>query len=479
MLRLQIEQYFQIEDDALWDVIKNGNSFKPVAETTKDDACTSTIIIPGPVTITEKAKKKNDVKARSMLLIALPNEHLMSFNQYKDAKTLFTEDLNLKFLRSLSSEWNTHVVVWRNKLDLDTMSIVDLCNNFKIVEQEVRGTTNLEQFHEDDLEEMDLKWQLALLSMRAKRFFYKTGKKITINGSDTVGYDKSKVERFNCNKIGHFARECRVLRNQKNRIRNQEITRKTVNVEDSSSKAMVEFDGASFDWSYMVDDEAPKNMAFMALSGSECHLAGYKRGLASVEEQLVHYQMNKSILNENIAILKRDIKIKDSKIVVLKSKLEKISNENDALETKYEKFENASQSLDKLIGSQVIDISKKGLGYVSYNAVPPTHTRRFSPLRIDLSHTVLPEFVEPSVQGYRVKPIKVVTQKSSVKISAHVKENNGALLNEDWESDEEDEVESPLEKERKNVEPSVDKVEVKTPKQNDKPARRPFKYAEM
>nr|GEW70248.1 ribonuclease H-like domain-containing protein [Tanacetum cinerariifolium] len=83
---------------ALWDVIENGNSFKPVAETTTDDAVaetttddagTSTTIIPGLVTIEENAKKKNDVKARSMLLMALTNEHLMTFNQYKDAKYLF------------------------------------------------------------------------------------------------------------------------------------------------------------------------------------------------------------------------------------------------------------------------------------------------------------------------------------------------------------------------------------------------------
>nr|GEV58142.1 hypothetical protein [Tanacetum cinerariifolium] len=73
----------------------------------------------------------------------------------------------------------------------------------------------------------------------------------------------------------------------------------------------------------------------------------------------------------------------------------------------------------------------------------------------------------------------MVTQKSSVKIFAPVKENNGAPLIEDWESDEEDEVESPLEKERKTVEPSADKVEVEIPKQNDKPARRPVKYYEM
>ncbi|GKG37511.1 hypothetical protein Tco_0447684, partial [Tanacetum coccineum] len=51
---------------------------------------------------------------------------------------------------------------------------------------------DLEQIHEDDLQEIDLKWQLALLSMRTKRFFQKTSRKITINGSDTAGYDKSK-----------------------------------------------------------------------------------------------------------------------------------------------------------------------------------------------------------------------------------------------------------------------------------------------
>nr|GFA59840.1 hypothetical protein [Tanacetum cinerariifolium] len=370
------------------------------------------------------------------------------------------------------------------------MSLDDLYNNFKIVEQEVRGTTSintssqnmafvsspspnitneattdfgvstasaqvstanlsdatayaflvnqpngsqlmhedLEQIHKDDLEEMDLKWQLALLSMKAKR----------------------------------------VPKNQKNKTRNQETTKRTVNVEDTSSKAMVAIDGAGFDWSYMADDESPTNMAFMALSDSKvytdntcsktylknyatlktqydklrvefnkskCNLAYYKRGLASVKEQLIHYKMNESLLNENIVVLKRDILIKDSEIAVLKSKLEKISKEKDVLETKIEKFENASQSLDKLIGSQITDNDKRCLGYVSYNAVPPPHTGRFSPLRINLSHTGLPEFVKPSVQSYGVKPIKAVTHTSSVKISKPVKENNSAPIIKDWESE--------------------------------------------
>nr|GEV34063.1 hypothetical protein [Tanacetum cinerariifolium] len=65
---------------------------------------------------------------------------------------------------------------------------------------------DLEQIHKDNLKEIDLKWQLALLSIRAKWFFQKTKKKITINGSDTVGFDKSKVECYNCHKMEHFAR---------------------------------------------------------------------------------------------------------------------------------------------------------------------------------------------------------------------------------------------------------------------------------
>ncbi|GJS36520.1 putative ribonuclease H-like domain-containing protein, partial [Tanacetum coccineum] len=480
MWKLRIEQYFQVQDYALWEVLEYGNSFKPVARTITNADGTSTSTIPGPVTTKENAQKKNDVKARSMLLMALPNEHQLTFNQYKDAKTLFEaiqarfgeknsqEDLNFKFLRSLPSEWSMHVVVWRNKPDLGTISFDDLYNNFKIVEQEVKrsvtsssnsssqnvafvstpGSTNedntanvqdstasthvvhedLEQIHEDDLEEMDLKWQLALLSLKARKFYQRTGKKIIINGSDTVGYDKSKVECFNCHKMGHFARECRGPRNQESRPRNQESrprnqesSKRTVNVEDTSSKAMVAFDGAGFDWSFMADEEVPTNLALMAFSDSEVNnhktcsdtclksyetlksqydslrvefnksefdLATYKRGLASVEEQLVFYKKN---------------------------------------EIKIDNFENASKNLDKLIGSQISDNNRKGVGY---NVVPPPPTGLFAPSTIDLSSSGLKEFQQPKFEGYRVNVNKSVSENSSNKI----KRNTGAPIIEDWVS---------------------------------------------
>ncbi|GJX49435.1 hypothetical protein Tco_0276280 [Tanacetum coccineum] len=144
--------------------LKNGNSWVSVPQIAQDNG-TSFTKISVPVTAEEKTNKKNDVKARSLLLMALPNEHQLTFSQYSDAKTMFTaietrfrgnkstkktqktllkqqyenfKDLNSKFLRSLPPELNTHVVVWMNKADIEIMSIDDLYKKFKIVEQDVK-----------------------------------------------------------------------------------------------------------------------------------------------------------------------------------------------------------------------------------------------------------------------------------------------------------------------------------------------------
>ncbi|GKE82278.1 hypothetical protein Tco_1552278, partial [Tanacetum coccineum] len=169
--------------------------------------------------------------------------------------------------------------------------------------------------------------------------------------------------------------------------RNQDSSRRTINVEEISSKAMLAIDGVGFDWSFMADEEVPTDMALMAFSDFEIHndktcsktcliiefnksefnLATYKRGLASVEEQLVFYKKNEVLFCEQLAVLKRDISYKDSEISVLKSELDKLKQDKESNQLKIEKFDNASKSLDKLIGSQIPNKSRKGLGFMSYN----------------------------------------------------------------------------------------------------------------
>ncbi|GJY41745.1 putative ribonuclease H-like domain-containing protein [Tanacetum coccineum] len=334
----------QNNDYALWDVIENGNSWVPIPVTATETGPSTGLKMTVPSTAEEKICKKNDVKARSLLLMALPNEHQLTFDQLQKLVSRLAilgvvtppEDLNVKFLRSLPSEWDTHVVVWMNKPDFDTMGLDDLYNNFKIVEQKVKrsagainddknlafltasgasstnnintvnpevstGTTkvntasteistasfsdatvyaflstqpqgsqlvheDLEQLHDDDLEEMDLKWNMALLSMRARKFYQRTGRKIIIDGSNTAGYDKSKVECFNCHKMGHFARECRAPRSKDNKNWNQGSSSKAVRIEDASEKAMCAIDGAGFDGSDMAGRNSGQTWLSIAFS---------------------------------------------------------------------------------------------------------------------------------------------------------------------------------------------------------------------
>ncbi|GKG35792.1 ribonuclease H-like domain-containing protein, partial [Tanacetum coccineum] len=100
---------------------------------------------------------------------------------------------------------------------------------------------------------------------RAKRFLKNTGRKLTVNGNETIGFDKSKVECYNCHKRRHFARECRAPRNQDNK--NKESSRRSVHVETPTSTALVSCDDlGGYDWSNQAE-EGP-NYALMAFSSS-------------------------------------------------------------------------------------------------------------------------------------------------------------------------------------------------------------------
>nr|GEU91879.1 reverse transcriptase domain-containing protein [Tanacetum cinerariifolium] len=97
---------------------------------------------------------------------------------------------------------------------------------------------DLEQIDNDDLEEIDLKWQVAMITMRVKKFMKRTGRNLNFNGKVSVGFDKTKIECYNYHRRGHFARECRVPRNQGNRSADNE--RRVVLVETPASALVLE-----------------------------------------------------------------------------------------------------------------------------------------------------------------------------------------------------------------------------------------------
>nr|GEV36214.1 hypothetical protein [Tanacetum cinerariifolium] len=338
--KIRIEQYILMTDYSPWEVIINGDSPKP-SVVVEGSAAPAVVL-----TAKQKLARRNELKACGTLLMSLPDKHQLTFNSHKDAKTLmeaiekcfggntetkkvqktllkqqfenfsgsssedldqihdrllklvsqleihrvsiFQEDVNLKFLRSLPSEWKTHTLIWRNKTNLEEHSLDDLFNIsaatsiFAVcAELPVSSHPNIDSLSNaidvDALEEMDLRWQMAMLTMRARRFLQKTGRNLGDNRVTTMGFDMSKVKCYNCHIKGHFARECRKghfareCRSPKDTRRTvvAEPQRRHVPVETSTSNALVsQCDGiGTYDWSYQAEEE-PANFALMDNSSS-------------------------------------------------------------------------------------------------------------------------------------------------------------------------------------------------------------------
>ncbi|GKD25900.1 putative ribonuclease H-like domain-containing protein [Tanacetum coccineum] len=309
---------------------------------------------------------------------------------------------------------------------------------------------------------MDLRWQMDMLTMRARRFLKNIGRKFYVNRTKTIGFDKSKVECYNCYKRGHFARKCRALRNQENR--NRENTIRVVPME-TTSNAFVSCDYFGYDWSDQAK-EGPTNFALMAFSStsSNSEVSTYSNYSSSCLENVkILKKQNEQLLKDlrtsklNVIAYKTCRKVATTE---LRRKLELAQKQKDEIQLIVENFENSSKSLSKLIDCQIVDKCKTGLGY---NDVPPPYTRNFMPPKPNLSFFDLEEFVnEPIVSDPIVK--KPIVETSEAKASADkskvVRKNLGLPLIKDWISDSEDEAESKPKIEKKTVKPSFAKVEV-------------------
>ncbi|GJY92272.1 ribonuclease H-like domain-containing protein [Tanacetum coccineum] len=429
---IRIEQYLTNTYYGLWQVIMNSD--EPV-QTTKDKNGVETRV--PPKTAQAILARQKERKAKSILLLAIPDEYQLRFHTIKDAKSLLAAIKsrfggNVKFKKMqktiLKQQFENFFVsdtegldkaYDRNKEGIDELDIDDLYNNLKVFEADIKGQNSqgqassssytddlmflffanqssgpqlddedLEQIDHDDLEEMDLKWQVSMLSMRVKRFYKKTRRKLIFNGKEPIGFDKTKVECFNCHRRGHFARECRAPRNQGNRngdagYRSRDSTRRIVPVETSDAlvvqdNALIVQDGLGYDWSYIAQDK-PTEFALIAYtSGSDTEanleIVAYQLGLESIEAQLIVHQKNEVVYEEKIAVLEFEVKDKDQ-----------LSESDSEVLTSI--FDSHSSDGDD---NQTNDRFKKDN---RYHVVPPPITGNYMSPLVDLSFSGLDDSV--------------------------------------------------------------------------------------
>ncbi|GJS13339.1 ribonuclease H-like domain-containing protein [Tanacetum coccineum] len=363
--------------------------------------------------------------------------------QYENFTASRSEGLDKTYDRSLPPAWNNIALIMRNKADLDELSIDDLYNNLKVYEAEIKSqsssssnsqnvafvssndtsSTNEEVNTAHDVPTASSQGKLlpqlmlmmscfpsflinlivAMLTMRVKRFLKKTGRNLNFNGKETVGFDKTKVECYNCHRRGHFAREYRAPRNQKNR--NGDAPRRIVPVETPANALVVQDEIGSYDWSFQAEEDII-NFALLAYTSQGSSTS--------------------------------DSEVRDNSITELKNQLAEALREKDDLKLKLEKFETLSMKLNKLINSQISVNNKSGVGFDSqmnenelhdchlnksevfesasdnivneieeennqvndrfkkvegYHAVPPPCTGNYMPSRLDLSFAGLDDSV--------------------------------------------------------------------------------------
>ncbi|GJV91578.1 putative ribonuclease H-like domain-containing protein [Tanacetum coccineum] len=347
------------------------------------------------------------------------------------------EDINQKFLRSLPSSWNQIALIMRNKPDIDEIDIDDLYNNLRVYEDELKrssssnsasqnlaflsskNTSGTNEMDGDELEELDLRWQVAMLTVRVK-------------------------------KKGNFARECRSGRNQ-GRTSYGDNGRSNAPTNESSSQAL------------NYDSEREKH------NKVKLEIRGYEIALESLESRILGHEKNELAWGEKYEFQNYELKCREIKINNLNLELEKVVKERDELKDKIAKWEESTNNLDEILNNQMSARDKTGLGYSiqlnelssnhetdsenslsifdvrssneentpendrflknGYKDVPPPITGNLLTPRVDISFTG-----ETAGQTNAEKP-----KSASESVVSNPKINRDRVIIEDWNSDDEEE----------------------------------------
>nr|GEW01874.1 hypothetical protein [Tanacetum cinerariifolium] len=315
-----------------------------------------------PNTAEQRLAKKNELKAQGTLLMALPDKNQLKFNTHKDDKSLMEaieksfggnketkkklisqleilgeslsqEDINLKFLRSLPTEWRTHTLIWRNKTDLEDQSLDDMFNNLKIYEAEVKSSSSTSPTTQN----------IAFVSSQNTNSTNELVSAVT-----SVSAASTKVLVSTLPNVDNLS----------------DAVIYSFFASQSNSPQLDNDDLKQIDADDLEEMDLKWQMAMLTMRArrkSQFDVLSYKTGLEFVEARLVVYQQNENMFEEDIKLLKLDVMLRDNALVELRKKFKKAEQERDELKIKLENFQISSKNLSKLLAGQITN--KTGLGY--------------------------------------------------------------------------------------------------------------------
>nr|GEU82786.1 hypothetical protein [Tanacetum cinerariifolium] len=406
----------------------------------------------------DKAQRRLKVKAMSTLMMGIPNEHQLKFKSIKDSKSLLeaikkrfgSNDATKKTQRNLlkheyenfttsSSEILDQtfdrlqkLVIWRNKPDLDSMSMDDLYNNFKVYEPEVKGVSS----SSTNTQNMTFVSSSSNNNTNSSNEAINIAFGVTTAGTYVNSANSTNIDNLSDAIIYAFLEGSSILMG----MRLFPLIKPRWNVTISIRGANLQENVEHQEHKTTRTRRAQKGMCMLKLL-----------------TQLWCLVIDLEVMIE-VTKLKKDLTMHlwHTSLQVL------ILREKDDIQLTVKKLKNASKSLNKLIDSQIADNYKKGLGY---NAFLPPYTGLFMPPEPDLSYIGLEEFTsEPAVE--------TLNAKTSEEVPKVVKKDNGVPIIKDWKSDDEDESVPQPKIEKKTVKPSVAKVEFVKPKQQSQNARK-------